>query len=65
MDARKEGATVLGLEDGAITVDSPVPFKLATLRTKIEAAKPTQPSKQDSHFKNSTFLWLMLVLSFS
>ena len=32
-----------------ITVDSPVPFKLATLRAKIETAKPTQASKQDSH----------------
>ncbi|MFI5395205.1 MAG: ATP-binding protein [Candidatus Binatia bacterium] len=49
MDARNEGATVLGLEVGAITVDSPVPYKLATLRAKIEADKPSQASKQDSH----------------
>lgn len=49
MDARKEGAAALSLEVGAITVDSPVPYKLATLRAKVEADKPTQPSKQDSH----------------
>jgi uncharacterized protein len=49
MDARSEGATALGLEVGAITVDSPVPYKLATLRAKIEADKPPQASKQDSH----------------
>lgn len=49
MDARKEGAVVLGLDAAAITVDSPVPFKLATLRARIEADKPPQPSKQDSH----------------
>lgn len=49
MDARNEGATSLGLTVGAITVDSPVPYKLATLRAKIEADKPPQASKQDSH----------------
>lgn len=49
MDARNEGATALGLEVGAITVDSPVPYKLGTLRAKIEADKPPQISKQDSH----------------
>ena len=49
MDARKEGAGLLGLEVDAITVDSPVPFKLAALRAKIETAKPPQASKQDSH----------------
>lgn len=49
IDARKEGAVCLGLEVGAITVDSPVPYKLETLRAKIEADKPTQASKQDSH----------------
>ena len=40
---------MLHLEAAAITVDSPVPFKLATLRAKIEADKPPQASKQDSH----------------
>lgn len=49
MDARKEGAGALGLDVGAITVDSPVPYKLATLRAKVEADKPPQASKQDSH----------------
>ena len=49
MDARKEGATALSLDVGAITVDSPVPYKLATLRAKVEADKPPQASKQDSH----------------
>lgn len=49
IDARKEGAVCLGLEVVAITVDSPVPYKLATLRAKIEADKPSQASKQDSH----------------
>jgi len=49
MDARNEGAAALGLGGGTITVDSPVPYKLATLRAKIEADKPTQASKQDSH----------------
>lgn len=49
MDARKEGAEALGLDAGAITVDSPVPFKLVVLREKIEADKPPQASKQDSH----------------
>lgn len=49
IDARREGAGVLGLDAGAITVDSPVPFTLATLRAKFEADKPPQASKQDSH----------------
>ncbi len=49
MAARDEGAHALSLNVGAITVDSPVPYKLATLRSKIEADKPPQASKQDSH----------------
>jgi hypothetical protein len=49
MDSRNEGAAGLGLNVARITVDSPVPFKLATLRTKIESDRPTQASKQDSH----------------
>ena len=49
IDARKEGAECLGLEVGEITVDSPVPYKIATLRAKIESDKPPQASKQDSH----------------
>lgn len=49
IEARKEGAQELGLNDAAITVDSPIPYKLETLRSKIEADKPPQASKQDSH----------------
>lgn len=44
-----EGARALSLQANAITVDSPVPYKLATLRNEIEADKPPQASKQDSH----------------
>ena len=47
--ARVEGARALSLEADAITVDSPVPYKLATLRSQIEADRPPQPSKQESH----------------
>jgi len=49
LNARAEGATILGLESDRITVDSPVPFKLSTLRAKITADMPPQPSKQESH----------------
>lgn len=49
IDARKDGAAVLGIDARRITVDSPVPFKLATLKAKIEGDKPPQASKQDSH----------------
>jgi hypothetical protein len=49
MAARKEGAQLLGLDANGITVDSPVPYKLSTLKAKIQADKPPQPSKQDSH----------------
>ncbi len=49
MIAREEGKEILKLENSRITVDSPVPYKLATLITKIEEDKPSQPSKQDSH----------------
>jgi len=49
MDARKDGAGVLGLDARAITVDSPVPFTLATFRGKVEGDKPPQASKQGSH----------------
>ena len=49
MDARKEAAIILKIDPLAITVDSPVPYKLSTLRAKIDADKPEQKSKQDSH----------------
>lgn len=49
LDARTEGAEALGLRTDGITVDSPVPFALASFRAKIDASKPKQESKQDSH----------------
>lgn len=49
LKARMEGAKSLGLTETKITVDSPVPYKLATLISAIEADKPPQASKQDSH----------------
>ena len=47
--ARKEGASDLGLNREAITVDSPIPYSLERFRNEIEADKPPQVSKQDSH----------------
>lgn len=49
MVAREEGKQVLSLDDTRITVDSPVPYRLATLIERIEEDRPTQQSKQDSH----------------
>jgi len=49
LTARKEGAIILGLDDSKITVDSPIPYKLASLRVSIETDRPSQASKQDSH----------------
>lgn len=49
LKARIEGATALGLNSVKITVDSPVPYKLATFIAAVEADKPPQASKQDSH----------------
>jgi DNA helicase HerA-like ATPase len=49
LKARIEGAGELGLDPNKITIDSPVPYKLATFRSVIEADKPPQPSKQDAH----------------
>lgn len=48
-NAREEGAALLGLNADKITIDSPVPYKLATFRASVEADKPPQASKQDSH----------------
>lgn len=61
MAARTEGASALSLDTGRITVDSPVPFKLATLQKAIEADKPPQASKQDSH--NSILQKLAVLLA--
>lgn len=49
MNARHKGAKEINLKVDAITVDSPVPYKLSTLRDQIEEDKPTQASRQDSH----------------
>jgi DNA helicase HerA-like ATPase len=49
LKAREEGATALGLAPEMITVDSPVPYKLSTFIAAVEADKPPQASKQDSH----------------
>lgn len=49
LKARVQGATALGLDATKITVDSPVPYKLATFITTVESDKPPQASKQDSH----------------
>ena len=46
---RNEGASILKLDKGTITVDSPIPYNLDTFRTGIESEKPPQASKQDSH----------------
>lgn len=49
LKARSEGAKILGLDAAKITVDSPVPYKLTTFIAAVEADKPSQASKQDSH----------------
>jgi len=50
LQARTQGAAVLALDTSKITVDSPVPYKLATLKGIVEAAKNAlTASKQDSH----------------
>ena len=59
--AREEGAQQLGLDAHSITVDSPVPYKLSTLKEKIVVDKPTQASKQDSH--NSILQKLEVLMS--
>lgn len=49
LKARIRGAQELGLDSTKITVDSPVPYKLAEFKSAVEADKPSQASKQDSH----------------
>ena len=49
LKARIDGATVLGLDATRITVDSPVPYKLSDFIANVEADKPPQASKQESH----------------
>ena len=49
IEARIIGAQVLGLDSTSITVDSPVPYELSIFIQNVEAQKPSQPSKQESH----------------
>ncbi len=49
LTARQEGAKTIGLDSEEITVDSPVPYSLDRFQELIEADKPPQKSKQDSH----------------
>lgn len=49
LKARVQGAQELGLDPNKITVDSPVPYKLSVFKAAVEADKPPQASKQDSH----------------
>ena len=49
LSARIEGAESLSLDATKITVDSPVPYKLANFIAYIESDKPSQLSKQESH----------------
>ena len=49
LSARQKGAETLGLDKTAVTVDSPIPFSLKEFVANIEADKPPQASKQDSH----------------
>jgi hypothetical protein len=49
LKARIQGAQELGLDPNKITVDSPVPYKIAVFKAVVEADKPPQASKQDSH----------------
>jgi hypothetical protein len=49
LKARIQGAQELGLDPNKITVDSPVPYKIAVFKAAVESDKPPQASKQDSH----------------
>ena len=49
LKARLEGAEVLGLDADRITIDSPVPYRLDTFASNVEADKPPQASRQESH----------------
>lgn len=49
LEGRQNAAEILGIKKDAITVDSPVPFCLKEFANNIDASKPSQVSKQDSH----------------
>ena len=47
--ARREAASILGLDENAITVDSPVPYELDTFRRDVDAQRTGPPSQQTSY----------------
>lgn len=51
IEARKEGIEKIGFHEGEISVDSPVPFSLNTLKAKIteDMLKISAASKRDKH----------------
>jgi len=49
LSARQESAKKINIDENLITVDSPVPYSLNRLKDLIDADKPPQASKQDSH----------------
>ena len=49
LDARQQGATILSLDESQISVDSPVPYKLETLKNTIVAGRPQAVSKQEPY----------------
>ncbi len=51
IEARKEGIETIGFHEGEISVDSPVPFSLNTLKAKIteDMLKISAASKRDKH----------------
>ena len=51
IDARKEGMEKIGFKEGEISVDSPVPFSLDTLKSKIteDMMRISAASKRDKH----------------
>lgn len=49
LHARREGCGIIGLNPDDTTVDSPVPYKMATFVKHVADDMPPQPSKQESH----------------
>lgn len=49
LEARQKAADTLGIQKDGITVDSPVPFSLKGFTEHINASKPSQAGKQESH----------------
>lgn len=49
LECRVAGATVAGLDKDKVSIDSPLPYQISQFRSLIDADKPPQDSKQDSH----------------